>query len=299
MSTLIVGCGYLGARVGAALLRRGEPAFGTVRSPRRAAEIASLGIKPIIADVFRPETLESLPATERVLYCIGFDRAGDSAMRTVYVQGLRNLLERLPAAVKRLVYASSTSVYGQWDGEWVDETTLAEPIQEGGRVCLEAEHVASDWAQEEGASLVVLRLSGLYGPDRVIRRALVEQGEPIPGDPAGYLNLVHIDDAAQAAIAALDAARPDSLYLVSDDRPVERREYYALAARLLDAPPPIYEPPAAGRVGTDQRTPNRRIANFRMRAGLDVDLRYPDILAGLPAALGRRAVAQSEIAGSM
>ena len=223
-----------------------------------------------------------------MLYCVGFNRAGGADMRTVYVEGLRNLLERLPASAPRLVYASSTSVYGQSDGEWVDEDSPAEPIQEGGRVCLEAEQVASHWAQAAGASLVVLRFSGLYGPDRVIRRALLERGEPIPGDPARYLNLVHIDDAAQAAVAALDAARTDPIYLVSDDRPVERCEYYALAARLLDAPPPRYEPFAAGRAGIVQETANRRIANRRMRTGLGVDLLYPDILVGLPAALGLR-----------
>lgn len=285
MSTLIVGCGYLGARVGAALLRRGEQVFGTVRSSQRAKETARLGIEPVIADVLKPQTLESLPVAERVLYCVGFNRAGGADMRTLYVEGLRNLLERLPVSAPRLVYASSTSVYGQSDGEWVDEDSPAEPIQEGGRVCLEAEQVASHWARAAGASLVVLRFSGLYGPDRVIRRALLERGEPIPGDPARYLNLVHIDDAAQAAVAALDAARTDPIYLVSDDRPVERCEYYILAARMLDAPPPRYEPSAAGRAGIVQETANRRIANRRMRTGLGVDLLYPDILAGLPAAL--------------
>jgi len=286
--TLIVGCGYLGARVGSMLVRRGDHVWGIVRSSGRAARIASQGIDPVIADVLRPETLESLPAAERVLYCVGFDRAGGTDMRTVYVEGLRNLLERLPALVRRLVYASSTSVYGQSDGEWVDEDSPAEPIQESGRVCLEAERVARLWARAAVASLVVLRFSGLYGPDRVIRRALVQRGEPIPGDPARFLNLVHIDDAAQAAIAALDAARPDPLYLVSDDRPMERREYYALAARLLDAPPPRYEPSAVGRAGVGPDTANRRIANRRMHNGLGVHLRYPDITAGLPAALGWR-----------
>lgn len=285
MSTLIVGCGYLGARVGAALLRRGEQVFGTVRSSQRAKETARLGIEPVIADVLKPQTLESLPVAERVLYCVGFNRAGGADMRTLYVEGLRNLLERLPASAPRLVYASSTSVYGQSDGEWVDEDSPAEPIQEGGCVCLEAEQVASHWARAAGASLVVLRFSGLYGPDRVIRRALLERGEPIPGDPARYLNLVHIDDAAQAAVAALDAARTDPIYLVSDDRPVERCEYYTLAARMLDAPPPRYEPSAAGSAGIVQETANRRIANRRMRTGLGVDLLYPDILVGLPAAL--------------
>jgi nucleoside-diphosphate-sugar epimerase len=289
VSTLIVGCGYLGARIGTALVRRGEQVFGTVRSTNRATEIACLGIEPVIADVLGPETLKSLPAAERVLCCVGFDRTGGADMRTVYVEGLRNLLERLPASVWRLVYASSTSVYGQSAGEWVDEDAPAEPIQESGRVCREAEQVASHWAREAGASQVVLRFSGLYGPNRVIRRALLERGEPIPGDPAGYLNLVHIDDAAHAAVAALDAARPDPLYLVSDDRPLERREYYALAARLLDAPPPRYEPLAVGRAGVVQATANRRIANRHMRTGLGVNLLYSDIRAGLPAALGLRA----------
>ncbi len=288
MRTLIVGCGYLGARVGSMLVRRGDHVWGTVRSSGRAAQIASQGIDPVIADVLRPETLELLPAAERVLCCVGFDRDGGADMRTVYVEGLRNLLERLPALARRLVYASSTSVYGQSDGEWVDEDSPAEPVQESGRVCLEAERVARHWARAAGASLVVLRFSGLYGPDRVIRRALLQRGEPIPGDPARFLNLVHIDDAARAAVAALDAARPDPLYLVSDDRPIERREYYALAARLLDAPPPRYEPPAVGRAGVVQDTANRRIANRRMHNGLGVDLRYPDITTGLPAALGLR-----------
>ena len=94
VSTLIVGCGYLGARVGAALSRRREQVFGTLRSSRRSAELASLGIEPVLADVLRPESLQSLPQTKRVLYCIGFDRAGGADMRTVYVQGLSNLLER-------------------------------------------------------------------------------------------------------------------------------------------------------------------------------------------------------------
>ena len=99
MRTLIVGCGYLGARVGSMLVRRGDQVWGTVRSSGRAAQIASHGIDPVIADVLRPETLESLPAAERVLCCVGFDRAGGADMRTVYVEGLRNLLERLPALV--------------------------------------------------------------------------------------------------------------------------------------------------------------------------------------------------------
>jgi nucleoside-diphosphate-sugar epimerase len=99
----------------------------------------------------------------------------------------------------------------------------------------------------------------------VTRRVLLDQGQPIPGDSGGHLNLVHIDDAAQSTVGALDADEPDSLYLVSDDRPVKRSEYYAFAAGLLDAPSPRLELFAASSSGTVREAANRRIANRRMR----------------------------------
>src|SRR4051812_34916957 len=121
MSTLIIGCGYLGRRLAAQLVRGGERVYGTVRSPGRAGEIAGIGVEPIIADVLQPETLDQLPAVERVFYAVGFDRSAGAAMRDVYVDGLQNVLDRLPNSVRRFVYASSTGVYGQTSGEWVDE----------------------------------------------------------------------------------------------------------------------------------------------------------------------------------
>ena len=92
MSTLIVGCGYLGRRVGEELIRRGEHVMGTVRSPGRAEEVARLGIESVILDVVRPESLGSLPHAERILYCVGFDRTGGVGLRTVSVEGLCNML---------------------------------------------------------------------------------------------------------------------------------------------------------------------------------------------------------------
>ncbi len=286
MSTLIVGCGYLGQRVGAALLRRGERVHGTVRSPERAAEIARLGIEPSIVDVLRPESLDSLPQVERVLHCVGFDRSAGADRQAVHVQGLQNVLERLPRSVSRVVYASSTSVYGQVTGEWVDEESTAEPLGEAGKVCLEAEKTVAAWHAVAPASAVILRFSGLYGPGRVIRRAILQRGEPVPGDPSRYLNLVHVDDAVQAAVAALDAAMPERVYLVSDDRPVERREYYALVAHLLGAPPPRFEPATSVQGESAHDDVNRRISNRRMRKSLGVSLMFPDIQRGVPAALG-------------
>ncbi len=231
MTTLIIGCGYLGQRLGALLLRDDGRVCGTVRSSSRAEVLDGLGIEPVIADVLRPASLRELPSADRVFYCVGFDRSSGAAMRAVYVDGLQNVLDHLPLSAKRIVYASSTGVYGQTSGEWVDEDSLTDPLHESGRVCLEAERRVRAWAEAHSLTPVVLRFAGLYGPGRIVRRTILERGEPIPGDPDKFLNVVHVDDAVRASAAALNADAPASVYLVADDRPVTRREYYSVAAR--------------------------------------------------------------------
>jgi nucleoside-diphosphate-sugar epimerase len=208
-------------------------------------------------------------------------------MRAVYVDGLLNVLDHLPRPVTRLVYASSTGVYGQSEGEWVDERTTPSPRTESGRICLEAEQRLHDWTDNRGGTItaVTLRFAGLYGPGRVVRRALVERGEPIPGDPAKMFNLIHIDDAAAAGLKALSAAAPEPAYLVSDDRPVTRLEYYSLLATLLNAQPPTFAPSGAGKLDDGRDATSKRVANHRMKAGLGVTLIYPDITTGLPASI--------------
>jgi nucleoside-diphosphate-sugar epimerase len=286
-TTLIIGCGYLGQRLGARLIREGGRVYGTVRSLGRAEEIAGIGIEPVIADVLRPETLMALPAAERVFYAVGFDRAAGAAMREVYVTGLQNVLDRLSPSVRRFVYASSTGVYGQTGGEWLDEESPTAPEHESGRVVLEAEaRVRACADSRHDASAVILRFAGLYGPGRIVRRAMLERGVPIPGDPAKFLNLVHIDDAAWAAAATLDADAPAPIYLVADDRPVTRREYYSVAASVIGAPEPRFEPPRPGTPEAARDATSKRVVNRRMKAELGVVLHYPDITTGLVAALG-------------
>ena len=289
MSTLIVGCGYLGQRIGARLHDRGERVYGTVRSPNRATEIAGQGVEPIIADVLDLESLRRLPAIERVFYCVGFDRSAGTAMRTVYVDGLQNVLHSLPNSVSRFVYAGSSGVYGQTDGEWVDEGSPTHPQHESGKVCLEAEQLVRTWADARPGSVsaVILRYVGLYGPDRVVRRAILERAEPLPGDPDKFLNLIHIDDAALAGVAALETKGVESIYVIADDRPVTRREYYSLMANLLSAPQPRFEPQGPESRKSSRDATNKRVSNQRMKRGLGLKLIHADITTGLPAAIRR------------
>lgn len=275
-STLIIGCGYLGLRVAEHLVARGEAVFGTTRQPIRVDELRSAGITPLLLDV-TVQLVDTLPVVDRVLYNIGFDRNAGASMRQVYVQGLAEVLRLLAGRPARFVYASSTSVYGRGNGEWVDESSPTNPHTEAGRICLDAETTLRDQRPEA----VVLRLAGLYGPNRIIRRAGIEAGQPFAADPDSFLNLIHIDDAAKAAVAALDSPAPEPLYNVSDGTPVTRRAYAETLARRLAAPPPSFAP---------HQSPdpaNRRINNRRLREGLGCSPDFPDLEIGLRDSLER------------
>jgi nucleoside-diphosphate-sugar epimerase len=287
LSTLIVGCGYLGRRVGMRLASANETErlLGTARSESRARELRDCKIEPVIADVLDPRSLARLPEVDRVFFCVGFDRSAGVPMGTVYVDGLKNTLEALAGQTRRVVYASATSVYGRNDGGWVDEDSPTEPGTESGRTCLDAETLGARLCAEVGLEWVVVRYSGLYGPGRILRRAALERGEPIVGDPDKYLNLIHVDDAAAAAIAALARGQPGRIYLASDDRPLPRREYYQRAAALLQAPTPRFVAAEPGSPELRREEANKRVSNRRIKAELGLRIAYPDITSGLPMAL--------------
>jgi nucleoside-diphosphate-sugar epimerase len=278
---LIVGCGYLGLRVLPLWRAAGDRVFATTRRPARADELRRLGAEPVVCDVLDPASLAGLPAVATVLFCVGFDRTADPSMWDVYVGGLGHVLDRLPPP-GRFLYVSSTGVYGQAGGEEVDEGAPTEPAEESGRVVLEAERLL----RSRLPAAVVLRFAGLYGPGRLLRRQAVQAGEPLVGDADRWLNLIHVEDGAAAVRAADEWARPGELYNVCDDRPVRRREFYTLLARLLGAPEPRFTlPPPGAPLPPHERT-NRRVSNRRLRQELGLALRYPSCAEGLPASVG-------------
>ncbi len=277
-SCLIVGCGYLGRRVLPLWRALGRRVFALTRRADGAAELAALGAEPVVGDVLRAESLAALPCVDTVLYAVGFDRAAGAGMRQVYVDGLANVLAQLPRP-KRFLYVSSSSVYGQSDGGWVDEASPTEPQEESGRIVLDAErtlHAARPDA-------VVLRFSGIYGPGRLLRRATIVKGDPIVGDADKWLNLIHVEDGARAVLAAEAHAAPGLVVNVCDDAPVRRRDFYTEMARLLGAPPPAFVAPPLGQPTPPHEKGNRRICNGRMKEALRVELRYPDYMQGLAA----------------
>jgi nucleoside-diphosphate-sugar epimerase len=283
---LIFGCGYLGQRVAREWLDAGHCVTVITRSGQRADDFRRDRYDAIVADVTQPETLAKLPVAETVLFSVGFDKTGGQSIADVYAGGVRNALAALPATVERFIYISTTGVYGPAGGEWVDESTPTDPRRDGGRASLAAEQALA--AHPIGKRGIILRLAGLYGAGRIPYLDRLRADEPIPVPSSGWLNLIHVDDAANAVVAA-DLVPPfgegPRVYCVSDGAPVPRAEYYSEVARQIGAPPPKFVAPDPLSPRAARAESNRRVCNNRMLAELRVTLMYPDYRAGLAAIL--------------
>ena len=194
---LVIGCGYLGRRVAALWQAQGHRVFVTTRQEQKWNDFRQLGWEPIVCDVLAPDSLHALPPAETVLYCVGFDRSVGRSMHEVYVEGLHHYVTLRPSS-HRLLYVSSTGVYGQTQGEEVNETSSANPTDESGRVVREAE----TQLQRCHPEAIVLRFAGIYGPGRLLRLPGLSAGQPMVGDPDRWLNLIQVDDGAAAVLAA-------------------------------------------------------------------------------------------------
>src|SRR5277367_5763130 len=167
MRVLIVGCGYVGVPLGVELVRLGHEVFGLRRNLTAENELKSAGIQPLFADVTKLDELKNLPRDfDWVVNCVA--AGGDAeTYRQIYLQGTRNLIEWLaPNPPKKFVYTSSTSVYAQNDGSQVKESSPIEPISETSKILVETEKVLLDAAAQKKFPAVILRVAGIYGPER-------------------------------------------------------------------------------------------------------------------------------------
>jgi nucleoside-diphosphate-sugar epimerase len=286
MHVLIIGCGYLGLKVARRLLQGGTTVSALTRSPARAEEWSALGIRPVIGDVLAPVSLTSLPDADICLYAVGYDRGSKADKRTIYVDGLQNVLTAIQDKVRHVVYISSTSVYGQDAGETVDEDSACVPLSEGGKICLEAENVLRKWTERpDSPRASIVRLAGIYGPQRLVARVdQLKSGTPLTGEPDAWLNLIHVEDAAQGVLNRIEAIsqseQPETrqdveLFLLSDAQPLRRREFYEEVALRCGAPVPVFA--HHGETGL-----NKRCESSRSRKRLRLQLQFPNALAALP-----------------
>jgi len=280
---LIIGCGYLGQRVAQKWLQAGDQVTVLTRSSERATELNKTGLQTLVGDLTRPESLPPFPACDTVLYAVGYDRSSSHSIEEVYVRGLDNFLASATDACGKIIYISSTGVYGQDDGSWVNESSPCQPTRPGGAACLAAESLLA--SHPLGARSIVLRLAGIYGPGRIPRRAAIEAGEPVVASENGYMNLIHVADAVEVILAAEACPELPSVLLVSDGQPVLRGAYFQEIARLLGAPKPQFSPPAETSHQAGRATSDKRISNRQLQETLHLSFQYPSYREGLAALL--------------
>jgi nucleoside-diphosphate-sugar epimerase len=187
----------------------------------------------------------------------------------------------LPPGVRRFIYISSTGVYGQVAGDVVDENSPCQPTREGGQACLAAEQLLQESRIADRS--IILRLAGIYGPDRIPRGKDLQAGLPIAAPSQGWLNLIHVDDAARIVLLAEERAVPPNLYCVSDGQPAPRADYYAELARLLNAPPPQFTEPPSDSPAAQRAASDKRVSNAKLLRELAPELHYPSYREGLQA----------------
>lgn len=272
---LIAGCGDLGGRVG----RRPELAGDRLFGLRRRTELLPDRIEPVQADLLEADSLGQLPdALDAVIYTATPGERTEAAYREAYVDGLRNLLAAAPAigtAGCRLILVSSTSVYGQDDGSWVDEDSPTRPEGYAGQRLLESEALA-----QGRDNAVIVRFSGIYGPGRTRLLDRVRARTPVTAEPPVWSNRIHSDDCAAVLAHLLQLEQPERLYLASDDRPALLHTVQESLASLLGLP----APPRVVATGASGGQRGRRCSNTRLRA-TGLTLRYPDYHSGYSALL--------------
>ena len=278
---LIAGCGYVGTALGLRLAAAGHVVWGI----RRSAEGLPSGIRHVAADLTIPETLQELPpALDVVFYTAAPNGPDEAAYRAIYVDGLRYVLEALVRqhqSPQRVLLTSSTAVYAQSGGEWVDETSPTEPQHFTGRRVLEGERVLLDGP----FPATVLRLGGIYGPGRTSLIERVRQGLATCRDgPPLYTNRIHRDDCAGALHHLMTLRQPDSRYIGVDHEPADYCDVLHWLAAQLGAPPPRVE--ASSGMDTRRHRTNKRCCHDKL-IGSGYVFRYPTFREGYAAMLAR------------
>jgi nucleoside-diphosphate-sugar epimerase len=280
---LIAGCGYVGAALGAMLDRDSHAVFGL----RRRAGALPWGVRPVEADLVIPGTLRELPPRIDTVFFMAAPAGRDDALyRSLYVEGLRNLIDALvdqKQQPKRIFFTSSTSVYGQKDGEWIDESSPAEPQGFAGRRLLEGEALLLGGP----FPATVVRFGGIYGPRRVGLVERLRNGRVVfQEEPPRYTNRIHRDDCAGALRHLMRLPAPEDLYLGVDCEPADEATLYRWLAGVIGGPPPRPGTPDA--TAEPERGGSKRCRNQRL---LDsgYEFRYPTFREGYAAVLADQA----------
>ena len=271
---LIAGCGYVGTALGKRLVALGHEVWGLRRDP--SALPASFN--KLAADLSNPADVHVIPSdVDYAVYCASAGESSDAAYQRAYVVGLTHVLGALAGGpVKRIFFTSSTAVYAQADGTWVDEASETNPTHFSGRRTLEAEALC----RASPIPSTILRCAGIYGPGRTRLIDTVRQGTASMSDR--YTNRIHRDDIAGLIIHLMEANAAPPLLILADNHPAPQIEITTYLSELLKVPLPTPTPKADPTArGGDKRCRNHLLQSTGYR------LQYPTYREGYKAMLAR------------
>jgi nucleoside-diphosphate-sugar epimerase len=279
---LIVGCGDVGMRL-LPLVRARFRVFAVTSQPARCAELRAAGAIPIVADLDRPGTMKRLAGVaQRVVHLAPPQQDGALDLRT------RNLTAILPDGA-RVVYVSTTGVYGDRGGAATPETTPVAPRNARARRRVDAERVLRAWAVASGGKVAILRAPGIYAKDRLPIERLQRGTPALASADDVYTNHIHADDLARLCALALFRARPGRVYNATDDTRMKMGDYFDLVADTFG----LARPPRLARADLEKAvspmllsfmSESRQLDNRRIGTELRARLRYPHVGDGIRAA---------------
>ncbi len=280
---LIVGCGDIGRRVGGLFRERGAAVSGLVRSKESAERVQQAGIAPIVADLNMTSALTELPTRGALVFYFAPPPGGGITDPKV-----RKFCDSITAGEEpeKLVYLSTSGVYGDCGGALVTEETPVNPQTARAKRRFDAEDVVRRWGQQHGVPVVILRVTGIYGPGR-LPLARLQGGHPLLRiEECPPTNRIHADDLARVCVAAAEKAEDGDIFNVSDGHPSTMTEYFLAVARLAGlSEPEQVSMEEAKKVMTplmlSYMSEARRMDNRKMLEMLGVKLRYPTLEEGL------------------
>ncbi len=281
----IVGCGYTGFKVAQREQKRGAHVRALVRSPGGAERLRASGIEPVPGDLDDRASLAALPVDESIIYYFVPPPA-----HGVDDPRLHAFLDAIGPQTRphRLVLLSTTGVYGDCVGMWIDEERPPNPQTDRARRRLAAEQELQGWAHARGVPFAILRVAGIYGPGRLPIERL-QRGSPVLREAESpWSNRVHVDDLVTACLAAADQNDSGRVYNISDGHPTTMTDYFNRVADACGLPRPlqISREQAKGTMSPEMLSylsESRRLDNSRMRTELGVVLRYLTLADGLRA----------------
>jgi nucleoside-diphosphate-sugar epimerase len=280
---LIIGCGDIGVRVARRLQQTGARVAGLARSAESASRLQRFDITPVPGDLDDADSLAGLPTGERLIFYFAPPPGGgtkDTRMRR-FCRAVGP--DQTPS---RVVYISTSGVYGDCGGEWVTEETPVNPQTSRAQRRLDAETVLQEWGRRCRVSVVILRVTGIYGPGR-LPLARLQQGQPVLRvQEAPPTNRIHADDLATVCLAAAEHGEDGDIFNVSDGNPGTMTEYFIAIADLFDLPRPQQVDLAEARRGMNPMMlsylqESRRMRSHKMIEKLGITLQYPDLETGL------------------